>query len=59
MPCSNAAADARTKILNMVAEAWNQDIENLDIKDGYVISYETEDSDLAEEYRHLRHQQAG
>jgi CO/xanthine dehydrogenase Mo-binding subunit len=39
----NAAADARTKILKMVAEAWSQDIENLDIKDGYVVSYETED----------------
>ncbi len=39
----NASADARTKILKMVGEAWDQDIENLDIKDGYVISYETED----------------
>ena len=40
----NAAGDARGKILKMVAEAWNQTPENLDIKDGYVISYETEDS---------------
>ncbi len=40
----NAAADARQKILKMVAEAWNQDLENLDIRDGYVVSYETEDS---------------
>jgi carbon-monoxide dehydrogenase large subunit len=39
----NAASDARKKILDMVAEAWSQDAENLDIKDGYVISYETED----------------
>ncbi len=39
----NASADARIKILKMVGEAWDQDIENLDIKDGYVISYETED----------------
>jgi CO/xanthine dehydrogenase Mo-binding subunit len=40
----NAAGDARGKILKMVGEAWNQDPENLDIKDGYVVSYETEDT---------------
>lgn len=40
----NAAGDARKKILAMVAEAWNQPPEALDIKDGHVVSYETEDS---------------
>ena len=28
----------------MVAEAWNEDAKDLDIKDGYVISYKTEES---------------
>jgi CO/xanthine dehydrogenase Mo-binding subunit len=40
----NAALDAKKKILDMVAEAWNEDIKDLDIKDGYVISYKTEES---------------
>ncbi len=40
----NAALDARQKILDMVAEAWNEKPEDLDIKDGYVISYKTEES---------------
>lgn len=40
----NAALDARGKILDMVSEAWGQPVEDLDIKDGYVVSYKTEDS---------------
>ncbi|NPV56446.1 MAG: xanthine dehydrogenase family protein [Anaerolineae bacterium] len=40
----NAAMDARHKILEVVAEAWGEDIENLDIKEGYVISYASEES---------------
>lgn len=40
----NAALDARKKILDIVAEAWNEKPENLDIKDGYVISYKSEES---------------
>jgi CO/xanthine dehydrogenase Mo-binding subunit len=40
----NAALDAKKKILDMVAEAWNEDSKDLDIKDGYVISYKTEES---------------
>jgi len=37
-----AAADARRQILEMVAEAWDEDIDNLDIIDGTVISYKSE-----------------
>jgi carbon-monoxide dehydrogenase large subunit len=40
----NAALDARKKILDMVAEAWNEEPQDLDIKDGYVISYKSEES---------------
>ncbi|BAJ62613.1 xanthine dehydrogenase family protein molybdopterin-binding subunit [Anaerolinea thermophila] len=40
----NAALDARQKVLNVVAEAWQQDPKELDIKNGYVISYRTEDT---------------
>ncbi|NPV78285.1 MAG: xanthine dehydrogenase family protein [Anaerolineae bacterium] len=40
----NAALDARRRILDMVAEAWGENVEDLDIKDGYVISYKTEES---------------
>lgn len=40
----NAALDARKKIIDIVAEAWDEKPENLDIKDGYVVSYETEES---------------
>lgn len=40
----NAALDARKKIIDMVAEAWGEKPEDLDIKDGYVISYKTEES---------------
>jgi len=37
-----AAADARRQILDIVAEHWDEDPENLDIKDGKVISYRSE-----------------
>ncbi len=40
----NAALDARVKILDMVAEAWKENVDDLDIVDGYVISYKTEES---------------
>ncbi len=39
-----AALDARRQILEMVAEAWNEKIDNLDIVNGHVISYQTEES---------------
>ncbi|NTU74776.1 MAG: xanthine dehydrogenase family protein molybdopterin-binding subunit [Anaerolineaceae bacterium] len=39
-----AAADARQKVLNLVAESWHEDVNDLDIKDGVVISYKTEES---------------
>ena len=39
-----AAENARTQILQTVAEAWNEDINDLDIIDGQVISYRTEES---------------
>jgi carbon-monoxide dehydrogenase large subunit len=39
-----AARDARQQILAMVAKAWNEEIENLDIVDGNVISYKSEES---------------
>jgi carbon-monoxide dehydrogenase large subunit len=38
----NAAEDARRQILEIVAEHWDEDPENLDIKDGQVISYKSE-----------------
>ncbi len=41
---SAAGRDARQQILEMVAKAWNEDIENLDIVDGNVISYKSEES---------------
>ncbi|MEA3308838.1 MAG: molybdopterin cofactor-binding domain-containing protein [Chloroflexota bacterium] len=37
-----AAEEARQKILDVVAEYWDEDPENLDIKDGVVISYQSE-----------------
>jgi CO/xanthine dehydrogenase Mo-binding subunit len=40
----NAALDARKQVIDLVAKAWNDDPENLDIKDGYVISYKSEES---------------
>ncbi|HWQ46762.1 MAG TPA: xanthine dehydrogenase family protein molybdopterin-binding subunit [Longilinea sp.] len=39
-----ASLDARKQILDLVAEAWNEKVENLDIKGGQVISYKTEES---------------
>ncbi len=39
-----AAKNARQQILALVAEHWNEDIDNLDIKNGCVISYKSEDS---------------
>jgi carbon-monoxide dehydrogenase large subunit len=38
----NAAKDARRQILDTVAEAWDDDPENLDIINGIVVSYKTE-----------------
>ncbi len=37
-----AAEDARGKILEIVAQYWDEDPENLDIRDGVVVSYESE-----------------
>ncbi len=39
-----AGRDARQQILEMVAKAWSEDIEDLDIIDGKVISYKSEES---------------
>ena len=39
-----AARDARQQILEMVAEAWGEDVENLDIIDGNVVSYKSEET---------------
>jgi carbon-monoxide dehydrogenase large subunit len=38
----NAAKDARGQILDMVAESWDEDLENLDILNGMVVSYQSE-----------------
>lgn len=38
----NAAQDARRQILEMTAEAWEEDLENLDILNGMVVSYKSE-----------------
>jgi CO/xanthine dehydrogenase Mo-binding subunit len=38
----NAARDARKQILDMTAEAWGEDAENLDILNGMVVSYISE-----------------
>ncbi len=40
----NAARDARRQIIDLVAEAWNENPEDLDIVDGSVISYKSEES---------------
>jgi CO/xanthine dehydrogenase Mo-binding subunit len=40
----SAARDARRQILELVAEAWGEDPEDLDIVDGDVISYKSEES---------------
>jgi CO/xanthine dehydrogenase Mo-binding subunit len=37
-----AAEDARFKILDTVAKYWKEDIKDLDIKDGVVVSYKSE-----------------
>jgi carbon-monoxide dehydrogenase large subunit len=39
-----AARHARQQILELAAEHWNEDVNDLDIKDGYVISYKSEES---------------
>lgn len=39
-----AARDARQQILDMVAKAWDEKAEDLDIIDGQVVSYKTEES---------------
>ena len=39
-----AAENARRQILQTVAEAWNENIDDLDIIDGQVVSYTTEES---------------
>ncbi len=39
-----AARDARQQILELVAKAWNENPEDLDILDGKVISYRSEES---------------
>ena len=37
-----AAGDARQQILEVVAEAWDEDIDDLDIVEGIVVSYKSE-----------------
>jgi carbon-monoxide dehydrogenase large subunit len=37
-----AAGDARIQILEVVAEAWGEDVEDLDVVNGLVISYKSE-----------------
>ena len=39
-----AASDAKGQILEMVAEVWGEKVEDLDIIDGQVVSYRTEES---------------
>ncbi len=39
-----AAENARTQILETVAEAWDEDMDDLDIVDGEVVSYKSEES---------------
>ena len=38
----NAARDARRQILELVSQAWDEEIDNLDILNGIVISYKSE-----------------
>ena len=54
-----AAENARTQILQTVAEAWDEDINDLDIIDGQVISYRTEESRPLQGSRDLRPAAAG
>ncbi len=37
-----AAEDARTQILNIVAAHWDEDVADLDIRDGRIVSYHSE-----------------
>jgi CO/xanthine dehydrogenase Mo-binding subunit len=37
-----AAEDARAKVLDTVAKHWNEDVKDLDIKNGVVVSYKSE-----------------
>ncbi len=39
-----AAQDARRQVLELAAEHWGEDVEHLDIKDGVVISYRSEET---------------
>jgi carbon-monoxide dehydrogenase large subunit len=39
-----AALDARQQILQVVADSWNEKVEDLDIVDGVVVSYKSEES---------------
>lgn len=39
-----AAEEAKTQIIQMVAEVWNENPQDLDIIDGHVVSYATEES---------------
>jgi len=39
-----AARDARRQILDMVAQAWGEKVEDLDIIDGQVVSYKSEET---------------
>ena len=38
----NAAHDARRQVLELVAQAWDEELENLDILNGVVVSYQSE-----------------
>jgi carbon-monoxide dehydrogenase large subunit len=40
----NAARDARRQVLDLVAEAWDENPDDLDIVDGNVVSYQSEES---------------
>jgi CO/xanthine dehydrogenase Mo-binding subunit len=40
----NAASDAKHQILDLVAQAWDEDPKDLDIVDGEVISYKSEEA---------------
>jgi carbon-monoxide dehydrogenase large subunit len=41
---SAAARDARQQIIDLVAEAWDEDPDDLDIRDGNVISFKSEET---------------
>jgi carbon-monoxide dehydrogenase large subunit len=41
---TNAALDARKQIIDLVAQSWNENPDDLDIIDGKVISYKSEES---------------